>query len=121
MGLRASWIALPESAGRPQIHFNTSSDRIGTPKGRQQYSVTVAKTLRRTPLAPYISLTYSEFNKGLVVPFGLNCQFSERWSALALNDGSKSHMLLNYSARDHYAQLGWIWLRHPSVTVGWRW
>jgi hypothetical protein len=121
IGLRATWVAMPESYARPQIHLGTSSDRIGTPKGRQQYSLTVAKTLAGTRLAPYASLTYSEFNKGLVFPFGLNYQFTPRWGALAMNDGSKTHLMLNYSAKEYYAQLGWIWLRHPSLTIGWRW
>lgn len=112
---------MPESDHRPQIHFGTSSDRIGTPKGRQQYSLTVAKTISGTRLAPYASLTYSEFNRGLVYPFGLNIQLAEGWGVLAMNDGIKSHLMLNFSSRELYAQLGWIWLKHPSLTVGWRW
>lgn len=118
---RGTWVALAESAKDPQIHLGTSSDRIGTPEGKLQYSVTIGKSLAGTPLAPYVSLTYSEFNKGLVYPFGLNYQLTRNWGLLAMNDGSKSHLMLNFSARDYYAQLGWIWLRHPSVTLGWRW
>ena len=36
-----------------------------------------------------------------------------------MNDGRKSHLMLNYSTRDYYVQLGWIWLKHPSITIGW--
>lgn len=118
VGFRATYVALRETEALPQVHFGTSSDRIGTPKGKQQYSVTFAKALPGTPASPYVSITYSEFDKQLVFPFGMNIQVDRNWSLLGMHDGRKSHLLLNYGAEDFYVQLGWIWFRRASVTVG---
>ncbi len=101
------------------IHVNTSSDRIGTPRGHQQVSLTAAKGIPGTNIAPYVSLTYSGFEKGFVFPFGLNYQIDENWSVLGMNDGRKSHVMVNYSAKSFYVQAGLIWIKHPAVTVGW--
>jgi hypothetical protein len=119
LGFRGTYVLSSETASRPMIHLNTSSDRIGTPEGYQQVSLTVAKNISGTPFAPYVSLTYSGFEKGFVVPFGINIQFGRTWNLLAMNDGRKSHLLLNHSFADFYVQVGLIWLREPSVTVGW--
>lgn len=119
IGFRGSWIASEETDTLPQVHFGTSSDRIGTPEGFQQYSVTFAKSIPETKLAPYLSVTYSEFDRGLVFPFGANYQIDSKWSVIGMYDGHRSHILLNYAGERWYAQLGWIWLKHPSITIGW--
>ncbi len=116
---RGSWVILTETGSRPQIHLNTSSDRIGTPEGKQQVSLTFAKSIPRMGLAPYASLTYSGFEDRLVYPFGLSYHIDKSWSALAMNDGRKSHLLLNYSAERYFVQAGWIWFKNPAITVGW--
>jgi hypothetical protein len=118
IGFRGTWVAMEEADRLPMVHFNTSSDRIGTPPGHQLYSVNVSKSLPGTQLAPYASVTYSEFERGLVFPFGINWQLRQEWGLIAMNDGRKSHLLLTHSKRDYYVQLGWIWFRHPSITVG---
>jgi len=119
IGFRGTYILATESATRPMIHLGTSSDRIGTPEGYQQVSLTFAKTVPGTSLAPYLSVTYSAFERGLVFPFGVNVQLDRGWSVLVMNDGRKSHVLLNYMARDFYVQGGLIWMKHPAVTIGW--
>ena len=118
VGPRATLVLVPESSGSPQVHLNTSSDRIGTPKGYQLVSVNVSKTIPGTKLAPYGSITYSGYEKGLVFPFGMNWQVAPHFGVLAMNDGRKSHLLLTYSQERYFVQLGWIWLKHPSITVG---
>lgn len=119
LGFRGSWILQHENEQRPMVHLNTSSDRIGTPKGYEQVSLTIAKGIKGAPLAPYASVTYSGFEKKLVFPFGLNYQINSNWSLLGMHDGRKSHLMLNYSTRYTYVQIGWIWLKHPSITIGW--
>lgn len=119
IGPRSSWILQHENEQRPMFHLNLSSDRIGTPKGYEQVSLTVAKGITGTPFAPYASITYSGFEKRLVFPFGMNYQINSNWSLLGMHDGRKSHLMLNYSTKDYYVQLGWIWLKHPSITIGW--
>lgn len=119
LGIRATWVLQRESETRPQIHLNTSSDRIGTPKGNQQYSATFAKSFPGSSLAPFASITYSEFEKGLVFPFGASYQFTPEIGATFLNDGRRSHLLATYSQESWYVQLGWIWFKRPAITIGW--
>lgn len=115
---RGTYIALHETESMLQVHFGTSSDRIGTPEGYQQYSVTFAKAIPGTLVSPYASITYSEFDEQLVFPFGFNTQRTGRWGLLGMHDGRKSHLLLNYAGADFYVQVGWIWFERASVTVG---
>ncbi len=119
LGFRGTWVAHQETPRVPMIHLNTSSDRIGTPEGDQQYSVTFAKAVRGTTLAPYFSITYSEFEDGLVFPFGANWQIAPQWGLLLMNDGRRPHALLTYSQRDWYAQIGWIWFERIAFSLGW--
>lgn len=118
IAFRGTYVAVRETEDVPQVHFGTSSDRIGTPEGYQQYSVTFAKAIPGAPLSPYVSVTYSEFDEQLVFPFGLNYQLDDNWSLLGMHDGRKSHLLLNYGAEEYYVQVGWIWFERASVTVG---
>jgi hypothetical protein len=118
VGPRATYIVQPETASLPQVHLNTSSDRIGTPKGFQQYSVNIAKRLPNSPLGGYASVTYSEYERGLVFPFGLNYQLTTEIGLIAMNDGRRSHLLATYSQERYFVQLAWIWFRHPGITVG---
>ena len=119
VGIRATWVLQRESETRPQAHLNTSSDRIGSPKGTQQYSATFAKTIRGTKVAPFASITYSEWEDGLVFPFGASYSFAPEWSGMFLNDGRRSHLLATYSQENWYAQVGWIWFKRFAVTIGW--
>jgi hypothetical protein len=108
-----------EFEGRPQFHLNTSSDRIGTPKGFQQYSATIAKTVPGTKLAPFASLTYSEFEEGLVFPFGASYALTPEVQAMYLHDGRRGHLLGTYSQESWYVQVGLVWFKRLSFTVGW--
>ena len=119
LGFRATWVLQRESKKGPQIHLNTSSDRIGTPKGNQQYSATFSRTIEGTKLAPYFSVTYSEFEDGLVFPFGASYSMQPEWTAMFLNDGRRSHVLATYAQENWFAQIGWIWFERFAVTVGW--
>ncbi len=119
LAFRGTWVLSRASETSPQVHFNTSSDRIGSPEGTQQYSITATQAIHDTPFAPYVSLTYSEWDDGFVLPFGLNYQIAPEWGLIGMNDGRRSHLLLTYSRESYYLQLGWIWLKHPAITAGW--
>lgn len=95
-----NWVALLETANQPMVNFGTSSDRIFTPEGNQNYFVTLAKTIPNTRLAPYVGLSYSEFKKGWLVPAGLNWAFDPAWSFLSMYDGVNAHLLLTYKAEN---------------------
>jgi hypothetical protein len=116
---RLTYVLQPQAPGRPMVHFNTSSDRIGTPEGYQQASLTATQSLGTTGLGAYVSLTYSGFDREFVFPFGLSYQAAQNLSFIAMNDGRRSHLLATYSGRSYFIQAGWIWFRHPAVTVGW--
>jgi hypothetical protein len=118
VGPRATYVLLQETDRQPMIHLNTSSDRIGTPPGYQLASINFSKTIPGTRIAPYASVTYSGYEKGLVFPFGVNWQITPTIGVLGMNDGRKSHLLLTYSQQSYFVQLGWIWLKHPSITIG---
>jgi hypothetical protein len=118
VGFRGTWILMRETDTRPLIHANTSSDRIGTPKGHQLYAVTAAKTIPGTKLSPYVSFAYSEFERGLIIPFGVNWQPHPQWSLIAMNDGRRPHLLLTHSRERFFVQVAYIWLERPGITVG---
>ncbi|GIV03454.1 MAG: hypothetical protein KatS3mg015_2284 [Fimbriimonadales bacterium] len=118
LAFRGTYVLMAETERQPQAHLGTSSDRIGTPEGYQQYSITFAKAIPETPLAPYFSITYSEFDEQLVFPFGTTVELSPSWGLTAMNDGRKTHALVTYRAEDFYVQAGWIWLERWSLTFG---
>jgi hypothetical protein len=113
-----NWFALTESDRRPAVIFGTSSDRIGTPKGKQSYYVTVAKQIGSLPVAPYASLSYSETDRGFTVPFGANIQLGRQWMLLPMYDGHASHTMLSYV--QGRASIGLIaaWNRRFGMSVG---
>lgn len=114
-----NWIACTETPNLPLVSFGTSSDRIGTPEGNQAYSVTFAKSIPGVKAAPYLSVNYSEFEKGFNFPFGVNFSLAEKWDLLAMNDGRKSHLLLTFRQPDYSISLLYIWLKRPGISVSW--
>ncbi len=120
IGPRLSWEPIPESKYVPKIAFGTSSDRIGSPKGKQCYYVTFGKSLPRLPVAPYASVNYSEWDERLNFPFGANIQLHRRWSVIPMNDGRKPHLIANFAGDFFSVSALWIWFERAGVglTVG---
>ena len=118
IGPIGNWFVLTESAVRPAVIFGTSSDRIGTPKGKQSYYVTVAKQLSALRVAPYFSLNYSETERGFNVPFGANLGLGKGFSLLPMYDGHASHTLLTWSGRRESIQLIAAWNRRFGMSLG---
>ena len=104
------------------MFLGTSSDRIGSPAGKQAYFVTVSKGLPKLPISAYATLNYSEWNKELGVtsvniPFGITVNFGQYLSIRPMYDGDRSHLMLNYFA-DHYGvSLMYIWLERGGVST----
>ena len=113
-----NWFALTETDTRPAVIFGTSSDRIGTPKGKQSYYVTFAKQIGTLPVAPYVSLSYSETDRALRIPFGANIQLGNQWMLLPMYDGHASHTMLTFV--EGRASIGLIaaWNRRFGLSVG---
>lgn len=111
VGPIANWFAVRETARLPAVIFGTSSDRIGTPEGDQAYYVTFSKQLGRLPVAPYFSINYSEFDRGVNFPFGAALGLGRQWTLLPMYDGQRSHTLLTWSGRRESVTLIWAWNR----------
>lgn len=105
LGIVANYRALRETRTRPALIFGTSSDRIGTPYG-QSYFATISKSLKPQiglPIAPYVGLSYSGFEKRVLYPWGLNASLGGAWSGSLLHDGVRSHLAATYSWQNYSA------------------
>jgi len=114
----ANWFAVTENDTRPAIILGTSSDRIGTPKGRQAFYVTFSKQLGQLPVAPYFSLNYSTTDRGINFPFGARVLLWNQWSVMPMYDGHASHTLLTWSGKHESVSLIAAWNRRFGVAVG---
>ena len=113
-----NWVAQEETDALPHVSFGTSSDRIFTPKGYQGYFVTLAKSLHNSNLAPYVGLSYSEYEETILVPFGLNVALAPEWDLLGMNDGRNTHALLTYKTEAVNYSLILIKMQHFGVSIG---
>lgn len=99
VGLLANVVAITESKNRPAIIFGTSSDRIGTPRGRSIYA-TVSKDaseLLKLPIAPYVGVAYSTYEHRFLPLAGLTINWRDNLSSLVIFDGVKVHPTLSYT------------------------
>ncbi len=103
-----------ETEKLPFITIGTSSDRIFTPEGNRAYYITFAKTLPGNRIAPYIGVSYSEFEERLLFPMGVNLALDTHWDALAMMDGRKTHFLLTYKMESANITAMAIDLRRPK-------
>lgn len=103
LDLRGNWFIQTETDNRPGVIFGLSSDRIGTPYGKM-YFVTFSKLAIANEngfgVAPYVSLAYSEFDRGMTVPFGASIALNDQWNLLPMYDGHRAHTTLTWSAPD---------------------
>jgi hypothetical protein len=103
VGVIANFVAITETARRPAVIFGTSSDRIGTPRGRSFYA-TVSKNLSNElglPVAPYAGIAYSTYEDRFLPIGGLNINWRESLSSQIIFDGVKLHPTLNYTLGRH--------------------
>lgn len=119
MGFIGNYILATETERMPMASLGTSSDRIGTPKGPKAYYLTLAKSVAGNRATPYVSLNYSEHDRGLNFPFGVNASLATQWDAMFMYDGQRSHLLLTYKAAAYNVSLMWIWFRHPGISLSW--
>ncbi len=106
-----------ESETRPALFVGTSSDRIGSPKGKQSYFLTASKFVHVAPLSVYASLNYSEWDSGFNFPFGANLEFGGGVSSRYMFDGDRSHLLLNYFAERFGVSLMYVWLEQFGLSL----
>lgn len=85
--------------------LGTSSDRIGTPRGRAYYA-TFAKDLEAIsglPIAPYAGVSYGTFDEELVGIGGLRVRWTESFSTTSMWDGHELHHVLEQYVGERHA------------------
>ena len=117
IGPLVTWFLTTETHRRPAVFLGTSSDRIGSPSGKQAYYLTVAKHAPWLPVSGYATVNYSEWDEQLNVPFGVTAWIGANFSVQPMYDGEKSHLTINYTARRVGFSLLWVWLEEPGVAI----
>ena len=114
----ANWYAIRETDSSPALILGTSSDRIGTPRGRQAVFLTASKQIGNLPIAPYVSLNYSGADRRFNYPFGAAIQIAEVWTLMPMYDGQRAHTTLTWSGKNLSISLLYIWNRRLGVSLG---
>ena len=117
VGPLVSWFLLTEGERRPAVFLGTSSDRIGSPKGAQSYYLTTAKVVPMLRTSPYVSVNYSEWDRGWNVPFGANIELGGGCSLRPMYDGQRTHLLGSFATGRWSASLVWAWLERAGVAM----
>jgi hypothetical protein len=107
---------LTETDRRPALFLGTSSDRIGSPEGTQSYFATLSKRFGTSRFSGYASLNYSEWDRELNVPFGIEVHLAEQFSVRPMFDGARPHLMLSYSRQRFSVSLLAVDLEHPGVS-----
>jgi len=119
VGLLANVVAISENQYRPALIFGTSSDRIGTPRGRSIYA-TVSKDLTeavKLPIAPYAGVAYSSYEDRFLPIAGLNINWRSNLSSVVIFDGVKVHPTVTYSlARRHVFTFLLAQSKNPGIS-----
>lgn len=100
IGPLVNFVALTEGETRPALILGTSSDRIGTPRGRSYYA-TLSKDLTeatRLPVAPYLGASYGTYEHRLRPIGGINVHLGDRWTAVFIHDGIHAHPTVTFDA-----------------------
>lgn len=90
---RATWFASPERPNHPSVTFGFASDRLSTPRG-QAFFATIAKSIPKVPVTPFVSVKTNTYGGRTVFPFGVNWYLPNNMALQAINDGDYSHLLL---------------------------
>jgi hypothetical protein len=105
-----------ETERRPALFLGTSSDRIGSPAGKQSYFATASKYVPALHASVYGSLNYSEWDDAFNVPFGASVEFGKGVSVRLMHDGDREHVMLNYYAAQYGVSLMYVWLETAGVS-----
>ncbi len=106
---------LTEGEKRPGLFLGTSSDRIGSPAGKQSYYATLTKRHPTLPISAYVSLNYSEWDAAFNIPFGVEFELGERFTLRPMYDGDRTHLTLNYASERMGVSLLWVWLERFGI------
>lgn len=105
VGLLANVVAITETERRPALIFGTSSDRIGTPRGRSIYG-TVSKNLSnvlKLPIGLYVGAAYGSYEHRFLPLAGVTVNWTRDSSTLVIFDGVKVHPTFTYAPGKRHA------------------
>lgn len=68
-------------------------------------------------MGAYLRINYSEYDRRLNVPFGVNYLVAPGLTTLFMHDGQKSHLLLTYSKEKWSISAMWVWFKHPGISI----
>lgn len=121
VGPLATAFLLRETHRRPALSLGTSSDRIGSPEGTTSVFLTASKHVPGTPLSPYASVNWSEWDDGFNFPFGASLALGGNLSVRPMYDGDRTHLMLSWSRGPATLTALWIWLEEAGLAVSWGW
>ena len=107
---------LTETDGRPALFLGTSSDRIGSPSGKQSYFATVSKYVPALRASIYGSVNYSEWDEAVNFPAGVGLEVGRGVSIRQMYDGDRGHLLFNYFAHRYGVSLMLVWFDTMGVS-----
>ena len=107
---------LMETEARPALFLGTSSDRIGSPSGKQSYFATVSKYIPQLRTSFYGSLNYSEWDQKFNFPVGVGVELGKGFSVRPMYDGDRGHAMLNYFATQFGVSLMYVWFETIGVS-----
>lgn len=114
----ATLFLVHERESRPALFLGTSSDRIGSPEGKQAYYATVIRSVPAIRLSANATLNYSEWDEGFNVPFGAAFDLGRGCSVRYMYDAVRSHALLDRALNDRWGMsLMAIWLERFGVAI----
>ena len=117
VGPIATLFLVTEQPRVPAIFVGTSSDRIGSPKGKQAYYMTFAKNVDPVPASLYATVNWSEWDEEFNFPFGANIEVWPRVVVQPMYDGNRTHLLATYSADRFNVTVINAWLERWGVAV----
>lgn len=113
-----NWTLSPETDTMPMVNLGTSSDRIFSPPGKRAYFLTFAKGIVGTPLSPWVSFSYSQWEERLLIATGCNISLSPEWDLMPMMDGRNTHVLLTYRTGNQNVSLLLVKMRYPGISIG---
>ena len=113
----ATVFLLTETDRRPALFLGTSTDRIGSPEGTQQYYLTASKLATWVPVSAYATITYSEWDEGINFPFGAEWYVYGGFSIRGMYDGHQPHAMVNWFGERFGVSLMAVWLDTFGVSM----
>lgn len=113
----ATVFVLTETDTRPAVFLGTSTDRIGSPEGTQQYYATASKLATFMPVSAYATITYSEWDEGINFPFGAELYVPGGFSIRGMYDGNQPHAMVNWFGDRFGASVMAVWLDTFGVAI----